>query len=222
MEYKVTFAVNNVIRKHLYTTLVKDRAYAAFNRAVKDNQNSVIFDKRFASDKKVREVVYKIFLIKTHAQDDVRRKIKDENGNHVDEPLLGGRYTVLDDMEIKIEETFWVFGYDPNNDRKTVMEIMSIIYMENINDRFSHKFAISIRNKVIIWNEDVFHMIICKNESDADRLQLKLREISDMKRLSSITFGGVCAKSNTARLYELIMERTGWSYKKSTRSTTRP
>lgn len=222
VEYRVTFTINGRVRKHLYKTLVREKAYEMFNKIVRDNTNSVILEKKHSSDVKVNKVTYGIYLVKDYVEGDHRRKSRDSFGVAIDEPLLSDRYTIIDDAPFKIEEKFWVYGYDSINDRKTVIDIMNIVYDKDEDDRFKHKFALILRNKLVIWNEEKFHMVICKNQDDASRLQQKMKELSIIKKLTSITYGGTCAKNNTSKIYKLIMENTGWNYTKVKRSTTRP
>jgi hypothetical protein len=84
------------------------------------------------------------------------------------------------------------------------------------------KQIIVIYNKVLIYNEDQFDMVICKNLEDAQRLHHTLAKIAKKQKIKSLMFMGTASKATRGLLYDLIHEHTGWPYKKIRRQNTRP
>ena len=84
------------------------------------------------------------------------------------------------------------------------------------------KQIIVVHNKLIIYNEDQFDMVLCKNLEDAQRLHHTLAKIAKKQKIKSLMFMGTASKVMVGLLYDLIVERTGWDIKKVRRRSTRP
>lgn len=84
------------------------------------------------------------------------------------------------------------------------------------------KQVIVVHNKVLIYNEDQFDMIICKNLEDAQRLHHTLGKIAKKQKLKSLLFMGTAGPAMIGRMYDLIVEHTGWKIQKVRRTSTRP
>jgi hypothetical protein len=94
--------------------------------------------------------------------------------------------------------------------------------MVNAHAKKITKQIIVIYNKLLIYNEDQFDMVICKNMLDAQRLHHTLCKIATKQRLKSLMFMGTVSKANIGRLYDLIQDKTGWDIKKIRRTSTNP
>ena len=84
------------------------------------------------------------------------------------------------------------------------------------------KQIIVVHNKLIIYNEDQFEMVICKNLEEAQRLHHTLAKIAKKQKIKSLLFMGTAGKVMVGRMYDLIHDRTGWPYTKIRRTSTRP
>ena len=84
------------------------------------------------------------------------------------------------------------------------------------------KQIVIVHNKLIIYNEDQFDMVICKNLEDAQRLHHMLAKISKKQKIKSLLFMGTASKATISRMYDLIHDETGWAYTKIRRTSTRP
>jgi hypothetical protein len=82
------------------------------------------------------------------------------------------------------------------------------------------KEIIVVYNKLIIYNENQFDMVICKNLEDAQRLHHTLSKICKTKKLKPL-FMGTATKATRTRMYDIIHEETGWPYIKIRKTSTR-
>jgi len=84
------------------------------------------------------------------------------------------------------------------------------------------KQIIVVYNKLIIYNEDQFDMVICKNLEDAQRLHHTLAKIAKKQKIKSLLFMGTAQPAQIGRMYDIIHEETGWPYTKIRRTSTKP
>jgi hypothetical protein len=61
----------------------------------------------------------------------------------------------------QIEETFWIYGLDNTTERSTISEIVKRL-MIGVHGKKMVKEIIVVYNKLIIYNENQFDMVICK------------------------------------------------------------
>jgi hypothetical protein len=133
---------------------------------------------------------------------------------------MSGRETrgLLDDFEI--EETFYIYGYE-EKERPTITEIVKRL-MVNAHSKKIVKQVIVVYNKLIIYNEEQFDLVLCKNLEEAQRLHHTLAKIVKKQKIKSLLFMGTASKANIGRLYDLIHDETGWAYTKIRRTSTKP
>lgn len=220
MKYRVILVSNGEYKKTLHKCSTRDTSFINFRRLKTENE-TILFPKKYINNNSVKPVKYEIFLVKDIEDTDVGRLIKNKNGVLVNEPPIFGVWTILDSFEYNIEEDFYVYGYDNKTDRKNFKEIVMII-MKNIYDKNNIKEIIVVHNKLLIYNENSFDMVICKCKKDAQRLHHTLFEATKVLNLKNLLFLGTCTLETKGFLYDLIHERTGWSYIKIRRTTTRP
>jgi hypothetical protein len=79
-----------------------------------------------------------------------------------------------------------------------------------------------VYNKLIIYNEEQFDLVLCKNLEEAQRLHHTLAKIVKKQKIKSLLFMGTASKANIGRLYDLIHDETGWAYTKIRRTSTKP
>jgi hypothetical protein len=72
-----------------------------------------------------------------------------------------GDWTILGSDNYEIEETFGC-GSDSKNDRHTIAEIVKRL-MVGAHAKKMVKQVIVVHNKLIIYHESQFEMVICKN-----------------------------------------------------------
>jgi hypothetical protein len=123
--------------------------------------------------------------------------------------------------DYKLEESFWLYGFNPLTERKTIVDIIQLL-MVGLNDPDKTEQIVVVNDKLIIHVEDQFDMVICKCKSDAQRLHHALAKAASNNQLKKLYFMGTAGKKMCGDYYEMIHDHTGWSYTKIWRTTTRP
>ena len=218
MKFRVILTVNGVYRKTFHRCMTRDTAFTHYNK-FKEN-NKVIYPKKYKNHKGLKPVKYEICVIKVTEPTDEFRVLRDDYGKlYTEKPL--GDWTILDSDEYLIEETFWMFGFNPRKNRPTVNEIVKRLvagaYTKNM-----VKQIIVVHNKLLIYNEEQFDMVVCKNMQEAQRLHHTLAKIAKKQKIKSLMFMGTASKKMVGMLYDLIHEKTNWPYTKIRRTSTRP
>ena len=218
-KYRVVLLRNGEYKKTLHVSRTLNTAYVNFNR-IKE-KNNVLFPKKFINTGKIKPVEYTLCITKVTEEGDVFRKLRDKYGKlYIEKPL--GDWTILHSADYQLEEKFWLFGMDSKAERPTITEIVKRL-MKGAYSKTMVKQIITLHNKLIIYNEDQFDMVICKCEEDAKRLQKTLAKIAKKQKIKSLLFMGAATSGlMISRLHDLIKEKTGWSLIKIMRVTTRP
>jgi hypothetical protein len=217
MKYRVILISNGVYRKTLHVCKTRETAFKNFYK-IKD-ENKVFFPKKFINSHGIKPVKYEICVTKPTEKDDVFRVRRDDYGKlYTEQPL--GDWTILHSDDYDVEETFFIYGYEEKI-RPTITEVVKRL-MINAHSKKTVKQVIVVYNKLIIYNEDQFDMVLCKNLEEAQRLHHTLAKISKKQKIKSLLFMGTASKANIGRLYDLIHDETGWKYSKIRRTSTRP
>jgi hypothetical protein len=218
MVYRVVVLTNGVYSHTLHRCKTRDTAFINYHKLKEGNK--VLYPRKFINSHGIKPVKYQICVTKITEPTDVPRTLRDDYGKVYTEEFLGD-WTILDSDEYLMEETFWVFGLDPKANRPNISEVIKRLmlgaYAKNM-----VKQVIVVHNKVLIYNEDQFDMIICKNLEDAQRLHHTLGKIAKKQKLKSLLFMGTAGPAMIGRMYDLIVEHTGWKIQKVRRTSTRP
>jgi hypothetical protein len=188
---------------------------------IKKENESVIFPKKYVNSNGIRPVTYKIYVVKDFEEEDKQRVLRDEYGRVYKEKTLFGIWTPLASHEYNIEETFWMYGHDPVHDRKTIVDIMQPLMVGAHRAKYT-KQIIVVHNKLVIHSEDEFHMVVCKNKKDAQRLHHALQKAAKKARVKSLVFMGTASPATVSHMYDVILENTDWSIEKIRRTSTKP
>lgn len=208
MEYKIIVIDHRRIVKTLKKGSVKRNLYEDFKRFLRGNAD-VKFPKRYLNKDGIFEVQYYICMVES---------LVEENRDHGE--ILFDKYVIIHKEKYDLEEKFWMFGYHPKSDKKELDDVAAILF--SYKNQLNYRQALTLRNKLVVYNEERFDMVICKCEKDAQRLHHVLHEIAKSMKYTNIIFMGTCAYEQLNRVYWDIVEYTGWSYDKVIRSTTRP
>lgn len=194
-------------------------SYANFNKI--KSENNVLFEKKFINYYGIIPVEYKIYVVKDYEESDKPRLVRDKYGKLNYEKPIFGKWTILHDSSYKIEETFWVYGYNKRKDRKTVKDILGLLVKGMANPKKT-KQVVVVNNKLIIHVEDQFDMVICKCKKDAQRLHHTLANAAKANKIKNLYFMGTANKKMCGDYYEIIHKHTNWDYTKIWRTSTRP
>lgn len=217
MDFRVILLLNGKYKKTLHQCKTRDTAFINYHH-IKD-ENVVYYPKRFINSRGIKPAKYEIAITKETEEDDTFRTLRDDLGKLYTEAPLGD-WTIITSEPFDIEETFWLWGLEKETDRVTIREVLKRL-MVNAHSKKVVKQVIVVYNKLIIYNEDQFDMVMCKNLLDAQRLHHTLAKIASKQKIKSLMFMGTATlKPNIGRLYDVIHEETGWSYSKIRRTTT--
>lgn len=218
MIYRVILLANGKYRKTLYRCKTRDSAFINFYK-IKE-ENNVIYPRKFINSNGIKPIKYKICVTKITEEEDTFRILRDDYGKlYTEKPL--GEWTILNSDVYNIEETFWVYGLENKINRPTISEIVKRL-MVGAHGKKMVKQIIVVHNKLIIYNEDQFDMVICKNLEDAQRLHHTLSKVATKQKIKSLLFMGTASPVMIGRMYDVIHEKTGWPYTKIRRTSTRP
>lgn len=217
MTYRVVLLCNGEYKKTLHRARTLETIFMRYHK-LKD-ENNVLYPKRFVNSNKIIPVKYEIAVTKPTEDGDTFRLLRDDYGKLYSEPPLGD-WTILSTQDYDIEETFMIYGMEyKNGERPTIKEVVKRL-MINAHSKRIVKQVIVVYNKLLIYNEDQFDMVLCKNMEDAQRLHHTLAKIARKQKIKTLLFMGTATKSNIGRLYDVIHDETGWPYTKIRRQST--
>lgn len=203
----------------LHRCKTRDTSFINYRRLIDENV-SVVFPRKYVNYGGIKPITYRIAIVKDTEEGDEFRMLRDSMGRTYKEPPLGD-YTIIDDNPYQIEETFWMFGKDPVHERVTIHEIVKPI-MFGAYKKDMVKQLIVVHNKLVLYNEEQFEMIICKCKEDAQRLHHAIHKACNKNKIKSILFMGTANDITVSGMYEVIQNNTGWKMTKIRRTSTRP
>ena len=218
MIYRVILTFNGEYKSTLYRCKTRKSAFIKFHKIKEENK--VLFPKKFVNDGCIKPIKYEIKITKITEETDTFRTLRNDYGKtYVEKPL--GEWTILHSDDYEVEETFWIFGLENRKNRPTIKEVVKRI-MDGAFALKKMKQIIVVHNKLVIYNEEQFDMVICKNIYDAQRLHHTLAKIAKKQKFKGLLFMGTASKLMVGRMYDLIVEKTGWKIQKVRRTSTRP
>lgn len=218
MLYRVILVRNGEYVSTLHRCKTKETAFINFHK-IKEN-NKIIYPKKFINTNGIKPVKYEIYVTKVTEEGDTFRMLKDGYGKTYQEKPIGD-WTILHSDDYDVEETFWIHGLDSKINRPTIKEVVNRLVVGAWSKKMV-KQIIVVHNKLIIYNDETFEMIICKCLEDAQRLHHTLAKIAKKQKIKSLMFVGTATPASVSRMYQLIHEKTGWPLTKIRRTTTRP
>ncbi len=169
MVYRVILISNGVYKKTFHKSKTRETAFINFHKIRKANK--VLFPQRFINTKGIKPVKYEICVTKPTEPTDVFRTLRNNYGKvYIEKPL--GDWTILHSEPFEIEESFWVYGMDPKANRPHIDVVMKKL-AAGAHKKDMVKQVLVVHNKLILYNEDHFDMVLCKCKQDAQRLHLR-------------------------------------------------
>lgn len=211
----------------VYVNVSKNKAISVYDKIVEANKNSVRFPVQYSStDHVLIPSKFEILLMKTKEQyDGDYTLLRNEYGKIVPHYANSDKMVIFKKDPYLLEETFWVYGYHPREQRKTFTEIIDSIVLKNVNVKSSiiQKRILVYRNKLIIENEyGEIDIIMCKCKDDCERFYFELEKEMASQKIKSVFFGGRPVRSTKSSIIKRIQQLTGWNMTKIYRDSTRP
>ena len=217
--YRVILLKNGKYSMTMHRCKTRETSFINYRKII-DANVGVIFPRRYVNYKGIKKITYKVAIIKDTEEGDEFRVLRDKMGRtYTEKPL--GNWTILDDHPYEFEETFWMFGKDPVKDRVKINDILKVMMIGAYKKNMT-KQLIVVHNKLILYNEDQFEMVICKCKKDAQRLHHMIHNACKKNKIKSIIFMGTASEATVSYMYDIIHEHTDWPYTKIRRTSTRP
>jgi len=217
--YRVILLKNGKYSMTMHRCKTRETSFINYRKII-DANVGVIFPRRYVNYKGIKKITYKVAIIKDTEEGDEFRVLRDKMGRtYTEKPL--GNWTILDDHPYEFEETFWMFGKDPVKDRVKINDILKVMMVGAYKKNMT-KQLIVVHNKLILYNEDQFEMVICKCKKDAQRLHHMIHNACKKNKIKSIIFMGTASEATVSYMYEIIQTHTGWPMTKIRRTSTRP
>lgn len=221
--YHIIITSNGREIKDIYHSAKETSVYNKFNALAKKNSETVVFPVRYINNNGLKDANYEIVIIKSKDKKDASEtKIRDEYGRYVSYVSSSDDWIIVDRAKYDREETFWVYGFHPQLDRKNFRWIFDN-YIKNGCNKYSFKNILVFKNKLIIDTNGKLNIVLCKNRNDCIRLFNKLEEKSIDNKLKYIIWGGDISNSPIKKdIIKRLLEYTGWNYDKLRRNSLRP
>lgn len=182
---------------------------------------------RLTKDKyNVTEYVSEYLILKKIRNDGDKTptKLRDEYGRLVEHVTNSDKWNIYDKFPCLKEEKFWVYGYNPQSNRKTGKWIYNnLIISEFEQDGYMTIQVYVYKNKVIFrYDAERIRFVICKNQSDAIRLYNYLNNTVQKNKIHKIYFmGQVTSYDERGKmLIKQIQDLTGWALPKIRQKAT--
>lgn len=225
--YHIITTNNGIQLKDVYTAVNINVALKKMKELQAEYNSKVTFPVRYISnrgEKTFVEADYRLVLIKKRdSSDTYQGKFRNEYGKYVDCITDNDEWLFIDELPYEVEETFWVYGYNPKCQRKTFGFILDELVLCNSSEKYNIKQIAVFKNKLLISSITGLDMVICKNHADSVRLYNEISRVTEEKKAKYVTFAGDINKKMISFnfWYDKISELTHWTWRKINKNTTR-
>lgn len=221
--YHIILTSNDKEIKDIYHSAKESSVYSKFHKLIEDNKNDIKFPVQYINNKGIKEANYELIIIKSKdKKDPSETKIRDEYGRFINYVSSSSDWIILDRAHFDREETFWVYGFHPQLQRKDFTWIYENYIKKDCN-KYNFKNVIVYKNKLLIDIQGELNMVLCKNKSDSVRLFNALEEQALKDKLKYIIWSGYVVSTYYKKEWcKRIMKLTGWPKLKVIRPSLRP
>lgn len=221
--YHIIITSNGKQLKDIYHSVKEESAFKKFNELIKENHEKIIFPVNVINNHGFKEANYELMIIKLRTKHDpVETLLKDKYGEYITYMTSNPNWSIIAKDIYYKEETFWVYGYHPQLDRKDFKWIFENL-IENNCSKYTLKNIVVFKNKLIVNVNDKLDIVFCKTKDDSIRLYNALEEHAAKNKIKYLMWGGnAYTKYQKNYWYKKLMNFTGWSYDKIRRNSLRP
>lgn len=223
--YRIIISSQNKVMVSVFYTMHKDNAIQTFNKIISENKKIVRFPIKYSSrDHKLIESKYEIILLRKKKEEDlVDPMLRNEFGQLVSHSTNSSKMVIYKKEPYLMEESFWVYGFNPKSQRKDYNYILNQIVLNGLEKvKYPQKTVYIYKNKLIIENENDFDLIICKCYNDSIRLYNEIEKDVIKMKFKSVFFISEPKGAIVQRIENKLIEKTSWNLIKIRRSSTRP
>ena len=193
----------------------KVAALQLYHELLQKNNEGIQFPKKYAKAKnRIKKHIYELVLVKKLGEDETDNTtlLRNKDGKFIENYLIDApSHKILDKNDWLIEETFHVYGFDPNKERKDFNYIYNNIILKNPS---IYSRVMVYNNKLIHHYDEDFDMVICKSPSQAIELYDMIEKKTDTKKNPTIFFMGKISGSMSTWILNEIEKKTGWTRSK--------
>ena len=185
-------------------------ALQLYHELLDNNHSEVKFPQKIVkSGNRIKEHKYELVLVKKIGDiEDSMTLLRNEQGKFIENYLIDApTHKILDKNEWFVEETFYVYGFDPIKERKNFDYIYNNIILK---DPSIYSRIMVHNNKLIKHYDDDFVMIICKNTDQAIELYDTIEKMIDTKKNPTLFFMGKTSGTTSSWIIDEIEKKTGW------------
>ena len=197
-------------------------AYAELCKLEEDNKK-VIFPRKYLNSGNIFNIKDEFLLLEKNRDGNKNNgMLRNEFGKFIEHKIINNtNWIIRDKIQRHVEETFWVYGYDPKTERKDVMYIFNTLLLNSIETPYDIIRVLVYKNKLIIkYDNKPMSMVMCKNTSDCIRLYNFISDKIRTEKIKQIACVGAYNKISDSRreIEKEIMNLTGWNKVKIQRS----
>lgn len=218
ISYKIVACRNGKQIKYIDSFISLDKAYEKIDELLKE---PIIFPKRIEHRRTFVNARYE-YLILEHKTGEISY-LRNEYGKLVEQITNSEKWGVLDKFPYDVEETFWVWGFNNNTDRKTFQWIYDNWLVGRIQSPYDIRRIGLYKNKIVfLHDDDSVDIIFCKSMEESIRFYNKLEEFITRDKIKQVFFIGSFNELSDKRrdLEEKLIKTTGWKKKKIQMSST--
>jgi len=221
-DFKIVTSLNNKQNGYVGQYSTYSDARAKFLELERGNEN-IIFPRKVLNSGKISKSKDEYLMLEKNRSGLERDGVtRNEFGKFTIQKISNNtKWIIRDKMERKVEETFWVYGFDPKRDRKTYVWILENLILNKLENSYDIIRIALYKNKLLIkYDNAPMNLVLCKNLSDCIRMYNMISEKAEKEKIRQIIcVGAFNAVSEKRREIENdIMELTGWEKVKIQRS----
>lgn len=212
-DYKIVSCKNGKQRGYIGQYLSLTDAYDMIDKLMEESKN-IIYPIITENNGKISTPQYQYLILERNRDGSKENPImRNEYGKLVEQRTTSNIWVIVDKFSYNVEETFWVWGYNPKTDRKTFNWIFDELIVGKIKDDYDLKRIMLYKNKVVIKNDEgEIDLILCKTVSDAIVFYNLLEEWAKKFKIKQLFFLGLYNEKSDkkSKLENELMELTGW------------
>ena len=216
-DYKLVSCHNGKQNAYIGAYVKVEEAYEEVERLLKESKN-VVFPAQVQIGETVEECRDEYLLLEKNRHGDKEEPmLRNTFGKLVRQETNSDTWIVLDKFRYDVEETFWVYGYDPLRGRKTFDWIYLNIIMRGIETSYDIKRVMLYKNKIVVKDDaGNLDIVFCKTQSDAIRFYNLLSDRLKKNKVKTVFMLGNYGQIGDKRraLEAELVEKTGWSRRK--------
>lgn len=222
INFKIITTLNGKQTGYIGCYYTYEEAYAQAQNLIEKNKK-IIFPRKFLNSEDICTSKDEYLILeKNRLGDKTDGVARNEYGKLITQKIINNDGWVIREKFPRIvEETFWVYGYDPKTDRKTFQWIYDNLLLGALEHSYDIIRVLLYKNKLIIkYDNKPMTIVMCKNVSDSIRMYNLIDTKKSADRCRQITCVGAYNTISDKRreLEKDIMDLTGWTKLKIQRS----